>query len=118
MADKKKKLSKTAKSTCKKSMVKKAAAQKFLQNNTKTAVKKPKRYVKYIGMVEENDGHTRTQYATTTRNSLTASGRWTDAKLHSTKKAAEAEARAVAAGFGKKAKVEPFVRRVEFEIDD
>ena len=71
-----------------------------------------KKYVKYIAVVETRGNGRVEQW------SLTSSGRWTDAKLHSTKKAAEKEAQEIAKGFNKKDKPNPSVRQCTIIIDE
>lgn len=69
-------------------------------------------------MVETNDGKCRTQFAEgRDGHSLSSSGRWTDAKLHSSKKNATERAAQLASGFNKKEKAKPFVRIVTIEDD-
>lgn len=76
----------------------------------------PKRKkIKYIASVETNNGNRREQWSFgRDGHSLSSSGRWTDAKLYSTKREAEAVSKELANGFSKKDNAKPFVRRVYF----
>jgi hypothetical protein len=78
-----------------------------------------KKYVKYIAVVEtRGNGRVEQWSPKPDGHSLTSSGRWTDAKLHSTKKAAEKEAQEIAKGFNKKDKPNPSVRQCTIIIDE
>lgn len=78
---------------------------------------------KYIAMVEETAQNRREQWACGRRpNSLTASGRWTDARLYDRKQDAQAQANEMAYNFAEAAKrmntgatVKPFVRSIVWD---
>lgn len=80
---------------------------------------------KYIAIVEEITHNRREQWACGRRpNSLTCSGRWTDARLYNKKTDAQAQANEMAYNFDKAAKrmntgatVKPFVRSIEWNTD-
>lgn len=80
----------------------------------KKTVEKPNRKrIKYIASVETSNNNRREQWAFgRDEHSLTSSGRWTDAKLFSTKKEAEKVSKELASGFNKKENPKPYVRRV------
>ena len=75
---------------------------------------------RYIAMVETSDGHYRQQYGEgKDGHSLSSSVRWTDKRLRSSKKNAEAVAQKLASGFdSKKERVTPFVRTVVLDDED
>ena len=69
--------------------------------------------LKYIASVETSNNNRREQWAFgRDEHSLTSSGRWTDAKLFSTKKEAEKVSKELASGFNKKENPKPYVRIV------
>lgn len=73
---------------------------------------------RYIPMVETHKGNRREQWAEgRDGHSLSSSGRWTDGKLYSNKKEAEAVAKKIACGFRGEENAEPFVRTVEFKTE-
>lgn len=75
---------------------------------------------RYIAMVEDRSCGQVTQYAETPRNSLSSSGRWTDAKLYSNKKEADEAAKKIVDRFRKDERehIKPFVRTVDLEPDN
>ncbi len=74
---------------------------------------KPRSKIKYIASVETSNNNRREQWAFgRDEHSLTCSGRWTDAKLFSTKKEAEKISKELADGFSKKVNPKPYIRRV------
>ena len=92
----------------------------MMKKNVGTAYKsstvkrtKPRSKIKYIASVETSNNNRREQWAFgRDEHSLTSSGRWTDAKLFSTKKEAEKVSKELASGFNKKENPKPYVRRV------
>ena len=73
---------------------------------------------RYIPMIETHEGNRREQWAEgKDGHSLSSSGRWTDAKMYSSKKEAQEIAERLARGFRKDENAESFVRTVEFETE-
>ncbi len=78
-----------------------------------------KKTYKYIAMVETTNGNYRAQYAEgRDGHSLSSSGRWTDARLRSSKKSANEQARKLAELFSKNDHAKPLVRTVILYGDD
>lgn len=92
-------------------MTKKSVGTAYKSPTTKRT--KPRSKIKYIASVETSNNNRREQWAFgRDEHSLTSSGRWTDAKLFSTKKEAEKVSKELASGFNKKENPKPYVRRI------
>ena len=84
----------------------------------KTAEKPNRKRIKYIASVETTKNHWREDFSFgRDGHSLSSSGRWTDAKLFSTKKEAERVSKEIASGFDKKENPKPHVRAVYYDDD-